>query len=92
MNSHLKKREVYQEFLSKVKILENLDDWERLTIADALEQATFQAGEDVVKQGEAGTDFYMIIQGHAEVTQRAGISSEPMKVGVLGPRYVTERD
>ena len=86
MNSHLKKREVYQEFLSKVKILEDLEDWERLTIADALEQATFHAGDDVVKQGEAGTDFYMILQGQAEVTQRTSAMGEPIQVGVLGPR------
>jgi len=85
MNSHLKKREVYQEFLSKVKILEDLEDWERLTIADALEQATFHAGDDVVKQGEAGTDFYMILQGQAEVTQRTSAMGEPIQVGVLGP-------
>ena len=89
MNSHLKKREVYQEFLSKVKILEDLDDWERLTIADALEQASFQAGEDVVRQGETGTNFFMIIQGQAEVTQRAGPQTEAIQVGVLGPRYYT---
>ena len=44
MHSHLRKREVYQEFLGKVKILENLDTWERLAIADALEEVTFQAG------------------------------------------------
>ena len=45
MHSHLRKREVYQEFLGKVKILENLDTWERLAIADALEEVTFQAGK-----------------------------------------------
>ena len=46
MHSHLRKREIYQEFLSKVKILENLDTWERLAIADALEEVTFQTGND----------------------------------------------
>lgn len=44
MSSHLKKREVYHEFLGKVKILENLDTWERLAIADALEDISFQPG------------------------------------------------
>ena len=44
MHSHLRKREVYQEFLAKVKILADLDNWERLAIADALEECSFQSG------------------------------------------------
>ena len=30
--------------LSKVRILDNLQDWERLTVADALEAVSFEAG------------------------------------------------
>lgn len=85
MNSHLKKRSLYQEFLSKVKILQNLDEWERMTIADALEQVNYQTGEDVVKQGEAGNEFFMIIQGHADVTQHVASSNDSVTVGTLGP-------
>nr|XP_023999406.1 cAMP-dependent protein kinase type I-alpha regulatory subunit-like [Salvelinus alpinus] len=35
MGSTLRKRKMYEEFLSKVSILESLDKWERLTVADA---------------------------------------------------------
>ena len=42
---------------------ETLDKWERLTIADALEAVTFQDGEIVVKKGEVGDDFFMIVEG-----------------------------
>ena len=45
-------------------------------------------GEEVVCQGKCGTDFFMIINGQAEVTQRTGISSEVFSVGHLGPRLV----
>ena len=45
-------------------------------------------GEEVVGQGKYGTDFYMIISGQAEVTQRAGEIGETVSVGQLGPRYV----
>ena len=41
---------------------ESLDKWERLTVADALEPCTFQDGENVVTQGEAGEDFYIIVE------------------------------
>jgi len=85
MNSHLKKRDLYQEFLLKVKILQNLDEWERLTIADALEEIIFQAGEEVVKQGDQGNKFYMIIQGQADVTQHVALDEEEKLVGTLGP-------
>lgn len=85
MNSHLKKRDLYQEFLLKVKILQNLDEWERLTIADALEEVIFQSGEEVVKQGDQGNKFYMIIQGQADVTQHVALDEEEKLVGTLGP-------
>lgn len=41
---------------------ESLDKWERLTVADALEPATFKAGDNVVTQGESGEDFYIIVE------------------------------
>ncbi|CAF5024337.1 unnamed protein product, partial [Rotaria sp. Silwood1] len=33
MDSTIKKRKMYEEFLSKVSILQTLDEWERLTVA-----------------------------------------------------------
>merc|ERR1712156_1014691 len=69
MGSTIRKRKMYEEFLSKVSILENLDKWERLTVADALEAVSFDHGADVVKQGEPGDDFFIIVDGNASVTQ-----------------------
>ena len=86
MNCHLKKRVKYQEFLSKVKILEKLEDWERLTIADALKQETFRPGEQVVKQGESGADFYLIISGEASVTQAKTANKPPVELKRLRER------
>ncbi|KAI5628812.1 cAMP-dependent protein kinase type I-beta regulatory subunit [Silurus asotus] len=42
MGSTLRKRKMYEEFLSKVSILESLEKWERLTVADALEPVQFE--------------------------------------------------
>merc|ERR1711874_49638 len=53
MGSTIVKRKMYEEFLSKVSILESLEKWERLTVADALEPCSFEDGETIVKQGEA---------------------------------------
>ena len=37
MGSTIRKRRQYEEFVSKVPTLAQLDHWERLTVADALE-------------------------------------------------------
>ncbi|XP_029076083.1 cAMP-dependent protein kinase type I-beta regulatory subunit isoform X1 [Monodon monoceros] len=62
MGSTLRKRRVYEEFLSKVSILESLEKWERLTVADALEPVQFEDGEKIVVQGEPGDDFFIITE------------------------------
>ena len=50
-------------------ISENLDKWERLTVADALEAVSFEDGDVVVTQGESGNDFFIILDGSAIVSQ-----------------------
>merc|ERR1712168_481147 len=85
MGSTIRKRKMYEEFLAKVSILENLDKWERLTVADALEATSFEDGDDVVKQGEPGDDFYIIVDGSASVTQFRTEGEASQEVGLLGP-------
>lgn len=85
MGSTIRKRKMYEEFLSRVSILESLDKWERLTVADALEPVSFEDGETIVKQGEAGDDFYIIVEGCAVVLQQKNENEELTEVGRLGP-------
>jgi len=85
MGSTIRKRKMYEGFLSKVSILENLDKWERLTVADALEGVSFEDGEVVVKQGEPGDDFFIIADGTASVTQYRTEGEDSVEVGSLGP-------
>ncbi|XP_025112177.1 cAMP-dependent protein kinase regulatory subunit isoform X3 [Pomacea canaliculata] len=85
MGSTIRKRKIYEDFLSKVSILENLDKWERLTVADALEPVQFEDGEEIVRQGEPGEDFFIILEGTAAVLQRRADNEEPVEVGRLGP-------
>ncbi|XP_045133056.1 cAMP-dependent protein kinase type I regulatory subunit-like isoform X2 [Portunus trituberculatus] len=84
MGSTIRKRKMYEEFLSKVSILESLDKWERLVVADALEPVSFESGSTVVRQGEPGDDFYIIVEGTAVVMQARSPSEEPVEVGRLG--------
>ena len=50
---------------------ENLDKWERLTVADSLEAVSFEDEEVVVKQGEQGNDFFIIVEGTAIVSLKS---------------------
>ena len=62
MGSTIRKREMYQDALSKVPILKELDKWERFTVADALESVQFEDGDKIIVQGEKGEDFFIIIE------------------------------
>merc|ERR1719211_453265 len=84
MGSTIRKRKMYEELLAKVSILENLDKWERLTVADALEAISFEDGDVVVTQGESGNDFFIILDGSAIVTQFRNEGDEGVEVGRLG--------
>jgi len=57
------KRNRYEEFLNKVALLEGMDSYERSQIADALQTQKASAGEEIIKQGEAGDHFYIIEEG-----------------------------
>ncbi|XP_076996498.1 cAMP-dependent protein kinase type I-beta regulatory subunit isoform X2 [Tamandua tetradactyla] len=83
--SELRKRGVYEDVLSRVSILESLEKWERLTVADALEPVQFEDGEKIVVQGEPGDDFFIITEGTASVLQRRAPGEEYVEVGRLGP-------
>jgi len=85
MGSTIKKRKIYEEFLSKVKILQELDQWERLTVADALEPVQFNDGDNVVVQGEKGNDFFIIAEGTAVVYQKPSDDEPAVEVSKLGP-------
>ncbi|NWX50472.1 KAP0 kinase, partial [Steatornis caripensis] len=84
-NLTLRKRKMYEEFLSKVSILESLDKWERLTVADALEPVQFEDGQKIVVQGEPGDEFFIILEGTAAVLQRRSENEEFVEVGRLAP-------
>mmetsp|Transcript_61139 Transcript_61139/g.108749 ORF Transcript_61139/g.108749 Transcript_61139/m.108749 type:complete len:443 (+) Transcript_61139:98-1426(+) len=58
------KRSKYTDFLKKVPILGNIDQYEMMTIADALKVETFE-GENVqiINQGDTGDRFFLLVEG-----------------------------
>ena len=78
MRSQINKRKMYEQFLEKVSILESLDKWERLTVADALEAVTYEDNENVVVQGEHGDEFFIIVEVcfllHAFISRQSSVA------------------
>jgi cAMP-dependent protein kinase regulator len=69
-DSAVKKRERYDEFLSKVEILKGMDPYERSKIGDVLKTVKFRNGDYIIKQGENGDTFYFIEDGTAVAAKK----------------------
>ena len=63
----MKRRERYESFLKKVELLDTMDPYERMQLADGLQSHKFKAGEYVVKQGDPGDRFYIVEEGNLVV-------------------------
>lgn len=54
------RRAQHKSFLERIPILEQLTEYEILTIADALVEDSYQDGDVICTQGEVGDAFYII--------------------------------
>jgi len=79
------KHDLYMGFLSKVPILENLTEAERHIVVDAMEPVSYKKGDILMKQGDPGEDFFIIIEGNVVCTQYAKQGETAQEVGHLGP-------
>jgi len=75
------KRSLYTDFLKKVPLLSNIDQYEMMTIADALKVETFE-GENVeiIKQGDSGDKFFLIVEGECVAMKSFVDGQLPQKV------------
>ncbi|CAG9333182.1 unnamed protein product [Blepharisma stoltei] len=76
----VKRRERFEILLSRVKILESMDTYEKVQIADALTSATYASGEYIIREGEWGDLFYMIEEGTAVATKTLHPGMPPEEV------------
>jgi cAMP-dependent protein kinase regulator len=65
----MRKREEYENFLTNLELLSNVDAYERSKIADAVKRVKVPAGEYIVKEGEKGDVFYFVEEGEAYATK-----------------------
>ncbi|SOV16879.1 cAMP-dependent protein kinase regulatory subunit [Plasmodium sp. gorilla clade G2] len=60
-----KKRKMYEDILSHVNILKDMDPYERCKVADCLKSKSYNDGEIIIKEGEEGDTFFILIDGNA---------------------------
>jgi cAMP-dependent protein kinase regulator len=65
----------HEEFIRGVTLLSTLNEYERLTIADALVAMHYGPGETIIREGEGGQDFFFIEEGEVKAT-KAGVDGE----------------
>eukprot|EP01060_Flectonema_neradi_P010744 TRINITY_DN1781_c1_g2_i1.p1 TRINITY_DN1781_c1_g2~~TRINITY_DN1781_c1_g2_i1.p1 ORF type:complete len:439 (+),score=100.11 TRINITY_DN1781_c1_g2_i1:82-1398(+) len=66
----IKKRALYEDFLSNIDFLKSLSSFERLQVADALRPTEHKSGEHIISFGQEGTHFYIIVEGTVNVIGR----------------------
>jgi serine/threonine protein kinase len=71
------RRDVIRQ-LRKVDILKSLNTQQLQRLADLLNEAKFVDGQYIIRQGEVGENFYLIIKGSCDVTIN-GADGEPEK-------------
>lgn len=62
----IKHREKFEKFLSEVELLSSLSVYERSKICDCLQVAIFEPTQRIIREGEKGNTFYLIIEGEAQ--------------------------
>ncbi|KAH6652699.1 camp-dependent protein kinase regulatory subunit [Truncatella angustata] len=66
LESTFARRRMYENFLEEVPLLHTLTPYERSKIADALETKKFPPGHTIIKQGDAGTAFFLLEDGQCD--------------------------
>lgn len=79
----IRRRETYENFLKKVEILSELEDYERAKLCDCLKTERFERGDFIIKEGDIGDKFYFVQEGTAEALKDE--AGHPVKVFEYGP-------
>lgn len=68
-DSAIKHREKFEKFLSEVELLSSLSAYERSKICDCLQLNIFEPEQRIIREGEKGNTFYLIIEGQAKAVK-----------------------
>jgi aromatic ring-cleaving dioxygenase len=86
-----KKRAQYESFLKNIPLFSPCSKWDLLRIVDALQPVIYRPGEVIIRQGEPGDFFYIVVEGEVRMTKMLE-DGNTVEVGQLGPsKYFGER-
>ena len=72
------------EFLAQVPIFSELTKTDLLLLADQVEHSSFQAGEEIIKEGDRDARMFIIVSGTVEVLKGRGQRNEKL-LAAFGP-------
>ncbi|XP_019635299.1 PREDICTED: cGMP-dependent protein kinase 2-like isoform X3 [Branchiostoma belcheri] len=77
------RREEHFKFLKSVSLLKELPHAKLSKIADCLEVDFYHEGEYIIREGQTGDTFFIIIEGEVKVTQKIEGVEEPKVIKTL---------
>jgi len=75
------------EFLRGLPLFERLSPLELTNVAAKMKRRSYAADEVIIREGDAGEEFFLIRDGVADVLRSAGTPPSPVKVASLGPGH-----
>lgn len=80
-DSSRRRREKYENFLTKVKILETMEPYERSVLSDAFIEEVYKAGDVIIKEGDTESNkFYLVEEGELVATKKLNAHEEAKTV------------
>lgn len=73
------KRNMYMDTLKRIPIFANMEEYEMMTIADALKMHAFEENTTILHQGDPGNDFFLVAEGEC-VAKKAFVDGQEPKV------------
>merc|ERR1711871_979852 len=89
VNSQAARRRQSESFLENVPLLSNMTAEERGKVADVMEPREYMDGEYIVREGDEGSEFFIISEGEAVATKSPapGFSAVPVMEYRIGSYF-----
>ena len=69
LSTYMNKRNRFEAILETVPLLQSMSSTERAVLADGFDESHFPAGTNIIKEGEEGSTFYILLEGECSATQ-----------------------
>lgn len=73
------------EIVAQIPLFQNLDPESRAALAAEMKSVEYGRGETIVREGDAGEDFFVVVAGEVEVRKQLPGRRRSATIGWLGP-------